>query len=167
MKTRHWDKFINKNKTEGDCQLVSTVNAYYHLTGKTIPSEKYEEFIDLCGCRHGSTMSIEKVWRKLGLKIIKRYDSLFDVDHKEVSRKGVIDYKTIKIPLPMELSVWHKKCGHHSVLIVDHEIKTNCYRITNFPWETNMQGWMFAEDLYKFARSGSRDGKNIYRLLAV
>ncbi len=32
-----WNKLHQANRSEGDCQVVSAVNAYYLLTGKHIP----------------------------------------------------------------------------------------------------------------------------------
>ena len=152
MIKREWNKYIHKNRTCGDCQLVTAVNAYYYLTGKTITEKRYMKLTEECKCTSGACINIEKAWNKLGIKIIKTYKSLFNVDHKEIRKNGIIHFETKKIPLPMEVDVWHKKCGFHSVLIVDHEIKTNCVRITNFPWETSQEGWMFKEDLYKFEK---------------
>ncbi|GAG89753.1 unnamed protein product, partial [marine sediment metagenome] len=65
---KQWKKYRNRNSTEGDCQLITAVNAYYYLTGKTVNDEDYEKYVDLVGTGHGSAISIEKVWRKLGIK---------------------------------------------------------------------------------------------------
>lgn len=48
---KQWEKYIKKNRTDGDCQLVTAVNAYCYLTGKTISNEEYDNLVDLVGCR--------------------------------------------------------------------------------------------------------------------
>lgn len=126
-------KFRQKNKTEGDCQLISAVNAYYFLTGKYVSDDRYEKFIDLCRCKHGSAISIEKVWKKLGIGIIKEFKK-HDLPKK------------IKPILPLEVRVWHPHYGFHSVLIIDHEPITDSHLVTNFRYATNSVGWIFRED---------------------
>jgi len=148
---RDWNKYIHKNRTCGDCQLVTAVNAYYYLTGKTVEEKEYMEFAEECGCTHGACISVEKAWKKLGIKIKKTYRTHDLPDGKFVEKDGFTTYKLMKLPLPIEISVWHRKCGLHSVLIVDQDLNTDCFRITNFPWETN-DGWMFRNELYKFLR---------------
>jgi len=133
-----WDRYHNKNKYS-ECQLITALNAKYYLTGEYISqdSEKYEELVDLCGSRHGSAVCIEKVWDKINIKIRDTY----------ISRLEWEEYDNISPQLPLEISVWHKAYGFHSVLAVDYEPKTDAFRITNFRWATNLQGWIFYEDL--------------------
>lgn len=154
---RYWEKYINKNKDGfADCQLVAALNAYYYLTGKVYceqSSNFYDYLIYMCGGWHGAAIDIKKVHEKLGIKILKTYDSLIDITtYKNVKGFTARDKKK-KIPLPLEVGVWEKHYGYHSVLIVDHEPRVNCYRITNFKYVTNLQGWMFAEDLYQYLKT--------------
>lgn len=153
-----WNNYINKNKAGSDCQLVTAVNAYYYLTGDFIDDDKYEELADLCCCRTGAAIKIEKVWDELGIEVKDEYDGLDGVR---------IFCPERKIPLPIEVSIWHKHYGFHSVLIVDHEPKTACYRITNFDRETTTKGWLFAEDMYKWEASFPCLAGRRYRLFGL
>ena len=135
---REWKNFHNSQKYS-ECQLVTALNAYYFLTGKIIKqdSKRYENLVDLCFARYGAAININKVHKKLGLKITKHYISLPN-----------------KVRLPLEISVWHKSYGFHSVLIVDFEPKSKACRVTNFKMATNTQGWIFHEDLNHLLRVG-------------
>ena len=144
---RNWENYVHRNRTEGDCQLVTAVNAYHHLTGRKVSRKRYEGFIDLSRCRYGSCISIEKVWKRLGLAA--RHYRWMSLDEEK------------RVRLPVEVSVWHRRCGLHSALIVDHDVKTGCFRITNFPWETSSRGWMFTEEMYKFLQSPKEYVKGI------
>jgi len=135
MIIRKWENYIHKNKSDGDCQLVSAANAYYYLTGKTVDKELYEELVDDCGCRHGSCIDMKKAFNVLGLRIDKPYCWFVG---------GSMDR------LPLEINVWHKFFGFHSILAVDWEPKTEALRVTNFRHVAASSGWIFVEDLYNF-----------------
>lgn len=139
----NWNKYILENSRDSkygmDCQLVTAINAYYHLTGKIIKqnSERYKQLAELAGCCYGSCINIKKVWKELGIwekKCFQRWDS----------------YKYFKPNIFMEVSIWHKRYGFHSIAIVDHSTKTKAVRITNFKYETSCDGWIFIEDLEPF-----------------
>ena len=150
---RRWKKYLNSNKTPFDCQLVTAINAYYYLTGKTIPqnSDQYDEFVKIAKCDHGAAIGIEKIWKKLNLKVIKKSRTLLDIQI-EGSRLSS------KTPLPIEWRIWHKKTGFHSTLIVDECKKTQCFRVTNFKDVTSVRGWIFKEDMYMYSYPlGSKD----------
>lgn len=148
---RDWLKYINKN-LYSECQLITALNAYYYLTGKCIrqKSKRYEKLVDLVGARYGSAINIEKVWNKLGLRVIKEGNSLFDFKPTD---------------LPLEYSIWHKKYGFHSTLIVNYNIEVDAVQITNFDKVTNWLGWMFKEDMYMYAEQCG--DKPIYRLFGL
>lgn len=154
---RDWKKYLNKQKYS-ECQLITAINAYYFLTGKTLEqdSNEYEDLVTLCGARYGSATSIEKIYKRLNLKIIWSGSSLFDLEYKGGQ----------KIPLPIEFNCWHKKTGFHSTLIVDHVIKCGVYRITNFKYATSIEGWMFTEDLYQFETRRIR-GNKMFKLFGI
>ena len=101
---RNWKRYINKNRTEGDCQLVTAVNAYYYLTGKIVSDEDYEKYVDLAGCRYGSAISMEKVWKKLGIEIVWEGLSLLDLtcDIHELDLCDAICGRKHRLPLPIE-----------------------------------------------------------------
>ncbi len=170
---RKWENYLNSQKYS-ECQLVTAINAYYFFTGKTIKSDSdgYEKLVDLCGARHGTATCIEKVHRKLGLKAIgysnnistwipNTWDRIDVVKRRSKgiypknNRKKIIFHKEKlrKIELPIEITVWHKRTGFHSVLIVDHCLKTECFQIANFRHVTSAKGWMFVEDLYMYINS--------------
>lgn len=135
MTIRKWENYIHKNESDGDCQLVSVVNAYYYLTGKVVGKGLYEKLIDDCGCRYGSCINIEKAFNTLKLYIDRSYKYFVD---------GSINV------LPLEINIWHKFFGYHSILAVDWEPKTEAFRVTNFRHAASASGWIFAEDLYNF-----------------
>ena len=175
---RKWNNYLNKNKPGlFDCQLVSTLNAYYYLTGKIWckqDSEEYERLIEVCKCRYGAAISIEKIHKIMGIKVIGYSNSIHfpewtkkhqSYPQKKKPRLLNINPKQI-LPLPIEASIWHKRYGFHSVLIVDQCLKTDCLRITNFEWATSQQGWLFKEDMYQFDRINNPDMWS-YRLLGM
>lgn len=139
---RDWNNYIKQNSNHkiyhSDCQLVTAVNAYHYLTGKIInqDSKEYRELAELGLCKHGSCICIEKVWNELGIEEDKRFKS-YDLE------------KYLKKNCSMEVSIWHKFFGFHSVSIVDYIKKANCVRITNFKHVTTSLpgGWIFLEDL--------------------
>lgn len=165
---RRWDKYLNRQKYS-ECQLITALNAHYYLTGKIYckqDSPEYEDLVNLCRARHGAAIGIEKVHKKLGLKIIGYSNFLSthwaDEWHRLATlkrwKKGEKSPKKLKMPekrtrkirLPVEMNVWHKRMGFHSVLVVDHCLKSDCFRITNFKQATSLHGWVFVEDLYQF-----------------
>lgn len=136
-----WDKYHNKNKYS-ECQMMTALNARYYLTGEYVSqdSDEYEKLVDLCGARHGSAVNIEKVWDKLNIEIKETYLNSLDWEENGIENP----------PLPLEIMVWHKAYGFHSVLAVDYEPKTDALRIVNFRYATNLRGWIFCEDLFHF-----------------
>lgn len=148
---REWSKYLQKNKYS-ECQLITALNAIYYLTGEYIDqnSNEYEELVDLCMARNGAAISIEKVWDELGIEIKKTYLTS-------------LDWESNLPPLPLEISIWHKAYGFHSVLAVDYEPKTDAFRITNFKWATSLKGWIFNEDLYHYLMDSATHGESKYR----
>lgn len=138
VRNRDWRKFLNKQKYS-ECQLISAINAYYWLSGKTIRQEtkRYENLVDLVCARYGSAICINKAHRRFGLEIDKEHNHLFGIKSNM---------------LPMELNLWHKCYGFHSVLVVDCEAKSGAVRVTNFSKATSMYGWIFWEDLQHFVK---------------
>ena len=158
-------KYINENKYN-ECQLITALNAHHYLIGRLYckqNSDKYEELVDLVKARHGAAIGIEKAWRKLGLKVLYQCRNAMDLVNFGSKKFG---FKNRTIPLPVELNIWHKRYGFHSTLIVDQCLKTGCYKITNFKWETSSDGWIFVEDLYKFVKT-SIGGNWCYRLFGL
>lgn len=74
-----WAKYVKENsrhdKYYADCQLVTTINAYFHLTGKIIDqnSRQYKRLAEIAGCCYGSCVNITKVWDKLGIEEKDRF----------------------------------------------------------------------------------------------
>lgn len=136
-----WGNYIKRNSTgkkyTADCQLVTAVNAYYYHLGDTIEqgSETYNELAELARCCYGSCIQIEKVWEELGIWEDQRFSSYWDMrDH-------------LTEDCYMELNVWHKFFGYHSVAIVDYIEKAECVRVINLKHVTSTDGWIFLEDL--------------------
>jgi hypothetical protein len=135
MKSRKWENYIHRNKSDGDCQLVSAANAYYYLTGKIIDDKLYESLIDECGCRCGACINIKKAYDRIGLYVKNSYNYFVSGNMKV---------------LPLEINVWHKFFGYHSIIALDWESKTDAFRITNFRHVASASGWVFSEDLDHF-----------------
>ena len=134
---RRWENYIHKNKTEGDCQLVTAVNAYHYLTGKVVNKKFYDKLINLCGCIHGSCIDINKAFVQLGICEKKRLIIL----------GSELDLVS---ELPLEINIWHKFFGFHSILAIDWSTKLEAYRVTNFRHVASSLGWIFEEDLMQF-----------------
>ena len=141
---RTWEKYRNQNyKNYSDCQVVTAVNAYYYLTGKQY-CKNDDEYDIICrdlSCHNGAAIGIDGLHKKMGLKTLGKFQYSWDFNGTWVSPG-----KVAKIPLPMEINVWHIDTGYHSILVVDHDTKCNAYRVTGFRWETNHYGWIFAEE---------------------
>jgi len=157
-----WRLYHHK-QNYSDCQLVTALNAFCFLTrGYHLPqkSRTYEKFVDLVGARHGSAIDIYRVHERLGIRVVKEWESLFSLQHDGHSpmdaheKKGPNECvgRNTALPLPLEMSVWNKHYGFHSVLAVDYEPITNSFRITNFGRATSIQGWILEEDLYMYLR---------------
>lgn len=131
---RTWEKYIHRNKREGDCQLISIVNAYYYLTSNIITNDVYQELADECGCVAGSCIDIKKAFKKLGLRVEEEWKFL----------------PNTKSVLPLEINVWHKHFGFHSILAVEYNKQVDTYRITNFRHVASNNGWIFHEDLMHY-----------------
>lgn len=137
-----WDNFINKNsvgeKYYADCQLVTTINAYYFLTKNIIKqdSKEYREFAELAGCCYGSCICIQKVWEKLNIVVDKRF--CLNQLHDYLRKNQFI-----------EAHVWHKKYGFHSIGIINYLEDKELVRVTNFSYETK-NGWIELNKLKNF-----------------
>jgi len=149
---RSWKKYLNQQKYM-ECQLVTAINAYYHLTGKSIKidSEEYEELVDLCKGRFGAAINIYAVYDKLGIEVDENKmflsDFIYEFDKKDLGKKII---HRSSHPFPIELLVYHKKTGYHSVCVVDYSSKCKAFRICNFRQVTTHGGWVFEEDLYQW-----------------
>lgn len=128
----------NGDKYYADCQLVTTVNAYYHLTNNIIEqkSEQYKELAELAGCCYGSCIDITKVWKKLNIIEDKRF-YINDLQLYLMSNCFI------------EANVWHKKYGFHSIAIIDYLDEKQKIKVTNFKYETK-NGWISLKKLKKF-----------------
>lgn len=145
--------FINKNSLNtSDCQLVTAINAYYHLTGNIIKqeSEQYKKLIDLCGCAYGSCIDIKKAWNELSIWEDCRFNNLWDIENN------------LKINCFIEINIWHKHYGFHSSAIVDYNKKTDCVMVTNLKYVTSTKGWIFWEDLKTFIVTNPDKSEPIY-----
>lgn len=136
-------EMINENskgdKYSADCQLVTTINAYYYLTNNIIEqkSEQYKELAELGGCCYGSCLSsIKKVWSKLGIIEDKR----FNINDLQLY---------LKPNCFIEANVWHKKYGFHSIAIVDYLDEKQKVKVTNFKYETK-NNWISLKKLKTF-----------------
>jgi hypothetical protein len=138
-----WQKYLNEQKYS-ECQLVSAINAAYYLRGRVVlnDSGEYEKLVDMVRARHGSAIGIERAHEYLKIVKDKTYPSWFDF---------TADLKRGGFRFPAEVCVWEKHYGFHSVLVIDHEPKTNAVRVTNFKHQTSLSGWIFEEDFNLFA----------------
>lgn len=133
---RRWTDYVNGNRTAGDCQLVTAVNAHYFLSGQALMDKTYDELVDLARCRNGSALRIEDVWKRLSLEVTETHMSVAHMNRKEV--------------LPLEISVRHRFFGYHSILAVEWNQKCRAWRVTNFPRVASSEGWIFDEVLQDF-----------------
>jgi len=154
LTTPNWETYLKENRIAGDCQLVTAINACYHLTGKIVEqgSKTYEDLVDLAVCRHGAAIAIRSAWKKLGIWEDQRLRSWEIGRSSQESQAGpessppMYPYE-LKSHSFLEVSVHHKFFGSHSIAIVDYEPRTDCVRLTNFKHVTSSEGWIFWEDL--------------------
>ena len=133
VKAAKWDIYIHGNRSEGDCQLVSLANACTYLTGRIVSMIEYEGLIKKCGCVAGSCIDTKPARKEFGL-----------------GRKKWKHLPSGRSVLPLEINVWHKFFGFHSILAVDWESRTRSFRVTNFKHVASTAGWIFFEDLMHF-----------------
>ena len=126
-----WEKYLQENKHGQDCQLVSIANAYYFLTGEVVEKKQYTELTTLCGCVAGSCININK-----GMEVLKIH-----------TKKNFL---YLVNSLPLEINVWHKFFGFHSILAVEWNKKLEAYRVINFNRVASSLGWIFKEDLMHY-----------------
>jgi hypothetical protein len=146
-----WQDYLNQNRTAGDCQLVTAVNAAHYLTGRVVSDEEYEELVDLTRCRHGSAICIREAWTRLGICEGERFDQWPDL-----STPGLL--------MPLEINVWHKFYGFHSILAIDYSPETEAFRVTNFRHVATCNGWVFQEDLQHFIEENPDKSEPRWRL---
>jgi hypothetical protein len=139
--TKSWEDYHN-SQLYSECQLVSALNAAYHLTGNKVEqgSEKYEHLVDLCKARNGSALDIESAHHELNIITRKTYDK----------SQLYLVFESASVDFPIEINLWHHKVGFHSALIVGSEKRCRAIRVTNFGVETTTDGWIFWERFQYF-----------------
>lgn len=152
-----WKLYLRNNYygqiEEGECRIVSSLNSMFYLMNKNkIEIKKFDtktkEYSSLCE----KGFDLNRTLIELNLEVEKEYKSIFDLTHKKVeNNKEMIQYKRKKkIKLPLIMNVWHKIYGRHFICIVDYEPITKSYRIPNFKYVTNLDGWIYEEDLHMY-----------------
>ena len=142
-----WSSIIKKNTTgnkyHSDCQVVTAMNAYYVLTGQMIPqyTEPYYQLCELVGAVHGSAISIRWMHSLLGMSTEEECDTLPDLEG-------------LGTEYVLEATVWHEKCGFHSVAIID--AKKNKLRVPNFRWVTSRVGWIDKTEFLTYLKTTNR-----------
>jgi len=126
------EKYYLNSQKYSECQLVTAINAAIYLCELPITqnSIEYERLVDLVCARNGSAISIELAYSYLRIiptEIIFEWNNMT----KYLDKK-----------YPIEVSLWHKKFGLHSSLIIDYKIKPRNVRILNFTYETDKNCWM-------------------------
>ena len=142
---REWDRYTNRQDAM-ECQLVTALNAYYYLTGKFVKrgSDRYDKLRKMCEELRGESIDdMSPGWRWLGIRPGTHWDFPPIVWKK---RQGLL-HNVFPSCLPLEISVWYKRCRLHSVCAVEYEPRTKCLRVPNFQWVTSNEGWIFIEDL--------------------
>jgi len=131
MKPRYQNKQLY-----AECQLVSALNASYKLGWPFIQmgSNEYERLVDFTGGRHGSCIGVNKVYQYLKIEY-------FDIKPEWDSIRLMLNQGS-----PVQLGVWTKKTGFHSVCIVDvkRDNKQGGYkfRVPNLRYYTDKQMWV-------------------------
>lgn len=118
----------------GECQVVTAINAWIHLTGGKFSDvfPDYDHIVDVSLSRNGSALRVEKAYDHLGLKVTDEYGSFHS-------------WAMDGAKLPAEFTVIHPRYGLHSVGCVDFIEKCMACRVCNFRYETTVGGWIFAE----------------------
>ena len=160
-----WKNYLS-NILEDDCLVVALLNIKYFLQNRykkniaiyNRDTDDYKKLVALSRLEDKT-----KLYKKLGLKVAKKYKSLWDVQHKEIRRKNKIMFKEYEVELPLLVRVYHKAYGLHYIALVDYEPKTDCWMILNFKMATSLEGWIFSEDLYHYLRIGE-EGISLFDL---
>ncbi len=131
-----------------DCLVVALLNCYYYLMlkhNKSFSTIKPES--ELYKYLYENKHIIPRVVKKLGMKIVETYDTIFDLQYLNDGKQ----YPRRNIELPLLVPTFDKYHGTHACAIIDYEPLTRSYRIPNFK-QTNMDGWIYSEDFHTFAR---------------
>jgi len=162
-KTYMWRScFHYANRYEDDCPTVAILNIYYFLMNKynrsfqkyDIDSEKYKSLYKIT---HTDNGEFRKLLKHLDLKVVKEFNSLWDLSNEKLHNSGnMLMSKSKRIELPLLVHVWHKNYGNHVVSIIDYEPITQSFRIPNFGFRTNTQGWVYDEDISVHLRSNKK-----------
>lgn len=117
----NWEykNFKHQNTYKDDCSVVTAVNAYYFLTGKTIHTDK-KYYRHLCELNKKDGFDgIQKVYEELGLETFDK-TTKFDIEFDKINH-------------PIEMIVYRR----HSVLIVGRNIIGHTIQVTN--WGNNAE----------------------------
>lgn len=131
-------KYLTTQKYS-ECQLVTAVNASYYYGGPEVDKKLYEFLVDLVGARHGSAINVGFAYKMLGLLPVKIPPFYWALK------------LSLQIGIPVELPIWHKSSGFHSVLAVDSKgLKVRVLNTKAAPNE-----WIKWGDLRKLVRRGN------------
>ena len=123
----------------GECQLVTAINASYYYGGPRVDNKLYELLVDLVGARHGSAINVKIAYRVLGLLPVKIPPFYWALR------------LSLWIGAPVELPIWHKSSGFHSVLAVD--AKGTKVKVLNT--KAAPDGWIEWRELRKLVKKGN------------
>ena len=132
-------RYINKQKYS-ECQVVAAINASVFLGKHYIDSDSsmYECLVDMSSARYGAAISMKAVYELLGIvPHVYSGKKTFSWIKKKVDEK-----------FPIELVVWHRHTGFHSVLVIGaHTGMKSGYgfdkevRVLNFRQFTGTNTW--------------------------
>lgn len=126
------EKYYLNSQKYSECQLVTAINAAIYLCELPVAQDsiEYERLVDLVRARNGSAINIELAHNYL--RIISTEITF--------TWNNIVKYLDKKYPV--EISIWHRKIGFHSSLIIDYKAKSRNVRMLNFKYETDKKCWM-------------------------
>lgn len=95
------------------CQLISALNAriFFGLDVPELDSERFETLVDLSYCRNGAAINIAAAWKELEISAFR-----FSPHMERIK-------SMLSLGFPVELSVFRKWSGFHSILLVGFDSK--------------------------------------------
>lgn len=138
------DKYYINSQRYSECQLVSAINAAIYLNEVPVlqHSIEYERLVDLASTRHGGAIHID-----LAHKYLRIIPKEIDVTLENI--KKYLNTSITNSGNPIEIGIYHKKYGTHSVLIIDYSDSyvhkqsksTKMVRVLNLEF-TNNRWWI-------------------------
>ena len=126
------EKYYIDSQKYSECQLITAINATIYLNELPIiqGSIEYERLVDLVCAKSGPAINIDLAHKYLRIVPTEMVFSWINITHH------LDKYQ------PVEITVYHKKFGLHSMLIIDYKTKPRRIKALNFGRETDRKCYL-------------------------